>query len=396
MKLIKAGIIYTGKNKKVENGEILIDDKGKIVEVTKNINLKNINENNLNIVDYSDKVIIPGLIDPHSHIGIWGDGEGPTAYDGNEIPNPINGNIRSLDAINPQQRSFGSAREGGITTAQIIPGSGSPIGGLAVTLKTSGNIVDEMIIKNPSGLKGALGENPKRAHGKEQNQSPASRMGNAALIRNYFQKSREYGKKKTKAKKKNENFDLNLNYESGLKVLNNEIPFRIHAHRHDDIVTAVRISNEFNINFSIEHCTDGHLIADYLSEKNIWASVGPGLGVASKVETAEMTDKNPAILQQKGVKVSLMTDHPFLNCRYFMAYGAVVHKYGLSKKETLKLMTSNPAQMLGIDHKVGSLEKNKDADYLVLNSEPFSYKTKIEKTFIEDKEVYNRKNVEWL
>ncbi|MGM0438023.1 MAG: amidohydrolase [Bacillota bacterium] len=395
MKLIKAGIIYTGKNK-IDNGEILINEQGKIVDVDKNINLKTKKSDNINIIDYTDKVIIPGLIDPHSHIGIWGDGEGPTAYDGNEITNAINGNIRALDAINPQQRSFNSAREGGITTAQIIPGSGSPIGGLAVTVKTSGNIVDEMIIKNPTGLKGALGENPKRAHGKEQNQAPASRMGNAALIRNYFQECKEYKNKKSKAVSKNNNFDLNLNYESGLKVLNNEIPFRIHAHRHDDIVTAIRISNEFNIDYSIEHCTDGHLIVDYLSEKNIWASVGPGLGISSKVETSEITDENPAILHKKGVNVSLMTDHPFLNCRYYMAYGATVHKFGLKKQETLKLMTLNPAKMLGIENRVGSLEKNKDADYLVLNSEPFSYKTKIEKTFIEDKEVYDRNNIDWL
>lgn len=394
MKLIKAGIIYNGKNKKIENGEILIDNLGKIIEVAKNI--KQTKNDDINIVDYSDKVIIPGLIDPHSHIGIWGDGEGPTAYDGNEITNPINGNIRAIDAINPQQRSFNSARQGGITTAQIIPGSGSPISGLAVTVKTFGNIVDKMVIKNPSGLKGALGENPKRAHGKEQNQSPASRMGNAALIRNYFQECKEYKNKKEKAFNNDENFNLELKYETGLKVLNNEIPFRIHAHRHDDIVTAIRISDEFGIDFSIEHCTDGHLIADYLSQKNIWASVGPGLGVASKVETAKMTDENPVILHQKGVNVSLMTDHPFLNCRYYMAYGSVVHKFGLTKKATLKLMTLNPAKMLGIEDRVGSLEKSKDADYLVLNSEPFSYKTKIEKTFIEDKEVYNRNNIGWL
>ena len=396
MKLIKAGILYTGKNKKIENGEILINNKGKIVDIAKKINLKSLNKSKIKIVDYSDKVIIPGLIDPHSHIGIWGDGEGPTAYDGNEIHNQINGKIRALDAINPHQRSFESACEGGITTAQIIPGSGSPIGGLAATIKTSGSIIDNMIIKNPSGLKGALGENPKKAHGESQNQTPSSRMGNAAIIRNYFQECRKYKQKKSAALTKNKDFTLNLNYESGLKVLKKEIPFRIHAHRHDDIVTAIRISEEFDINFSIEHCTDGHLITDYLSKKDIWASVGPGLGVSNKVETAQMTDENPVILHNKGVNVALMTDHPFLNCRYFMAYGAIVHKFGLTKKETLKLMTSNPAKMLGIDHKVGSLEKNKDADYLVLNSEPFSYKTKIEKTFIEDKEVYNRNSKNWL
>ncbi|MGM0411513.1 MAG: amidohydrolase, partial [Bacillota bacterium] len=168
MKLIKAGIIYNGKNKKIENGEMLIDNSGKIIDIAKSIDTKNYNKNEFEIIDYLDKVIIPGLVDPHSHIGIWGDGEGKTAYDGNEITTAINGNIRALDAINPKQRSFNSAKEGGITTAQIIPGSGSPIGGLAVTLKTSGNIVDQMLIKNPSGLKGALGENPKRAHGKEQ------------------------------------------------------------------------------------------------------------------------------------------------------------------------------------------------------------------------------------
>lgn len=215
-------------------------------------------------------------------------------------------------------------------------------------------------------------------------------MGVASLIREYFNDAKEYGKKKKEAEDEGKSFNINLNLESGLMVLNKEIPFRVHAHRHDDIVTVVRLCEEFNIDYSIEHCTDGHLVAEYLGKKNVVAMVGPGLSAATKVENANISDENPAILAKNGVKVCLMTDHPFLNCRYFLQYGAISHKYGLPFDETLKAMTINPAEALGIEDRVGSLEVGKDADFVVLNGEPFSYKGSIEKTYIEGRLVWER------
>ncbi len=173
-------------------------------------------------------------------------------------------------------------------------------------------------------------------------------------------------------------------------VLAKQIPFRVHAHRHDDIVTAIRICEEFDIDYTIEHCTDGHLIAEYLGRKQITAMVGPGLSASGKVETAAMTDENPAILARHGVKVCLMTDHPFLNCRYFLQYAAIAHKHGLSFADTLQAITINPAQALGIEDRVGSLEAGKDADFVVLGGEPFSYKGAVLETYIEGRLVWQR------
>ena len=390
MKLIKAGKIYTVTGETIDNGEILIDN-GKIKEIGTNVAKS---ESNIDqVIDYTDKVILPGLIDAHSHVGVWGDGEGPTAYDGNEMGEPVNAKVRAIDATNPLQRSFAGAREGGITTLQIIPGSGNAIGGLAFACKTAGKIVDRMSIKNPTGLKAALGENPKRAYGKGMNKTPSTRMGTASLIREFFQKTKEYKAKKEKAESKGEDFEKDLNMEAGLLVLNREIPICIHAHRQDDIITAVRLSEEFDIDYTIEHCTDGHLIVDFLAEKDVTANVGPGLGVSSKVETADLTDKNPVVLAENGIHTNIITDHPFLNSKYFMAYGATVHKYGLSLKETLKTMTINPAETLGIADRVGSLEKGKDADLIVLDGEPFSYKSRLQYTFINGEKVYEREEI---
>jgi imidazolonepropionase-like amidohydrolase len=386
MLVVQGAKIYPGMGAVLENGMIIIDDQGKIHAIGHNLSVAEGDK----VLDLAGKVIIPGLIDAHTHVGMWGDGEGRSAYDGNESVRPITGEVRALDAVNPRQISFQSAREGGITTIQILPGSGNPIGGLSFACKTQGKVIDDMVVKHPTGLKGAMGENPKRAHGQGQQQSPASRMAIAAMIREYFKDARVYGEKKRKAEEEGQPFDKDLNLESGLMVLRNEIPFRVHAHRHDDIVTAIRICEEFAIDYTIEHCTDGHLIADYLGKKNVTAMVGPGLSPATKIETKDLTDENPAILAKHGVKVCLMTDHPFLNCRYFLQYAAIAHKHGLAFDATLRAITMNPAAALGIEDRVGSLEVGKDGDFVVLNGEPFSYRGSIAQTYIEGRLVWER------
>jgi imidazolonepropionase-like amidohydrolase len=383
MLLITGAKIYTVTGPTYEQGMMLVDDCGKIVAVGENIEAPA----NATVLDLKGKVVLPGFVDAHSHVGVWGDGEGPAGYDGNEI-NAINGKVNALDATNPRQRSFASAREGGITSIQIVPGSGNPIGGLGFACKTAGTIIDEMVIKNPTGLKGAMGENPKR--GGMAQRAPGTRMGIAGMIREYFQNARAYGQRKEKAAEESKPFDIDLNLEPGYMVLKGEIPFRIHAHRHDDIITAIRICEEFGISYSIEHCTDGHLIADYLGKKQVVAHVGPGLSSRGKVETANYTDANPAILHKAGVKVCLMTDHPFLDSRYFHAYGAIASRYGLTVEETLRMMTINPAESLGIADRVGSLEAGKDADFIVMSGEPLSYRSVILATYIDGKQVWER------
>ncbi len=384
MLLVKGAKIYPVTGPAIESGMMLINDAGKIEAIGQNVDAPK----GVEVLDLTGKVVLPGLVDAHSHVGIWGDGEGSPGYDGNERPNAVNGKVNALDATNPMQRSFGSAREGGITTIQIVPGSGNPISGLGFACKTAGTIVDDMVVKAPTGLKGAFGENPKRASGGKR--APSTRMGTAALVREYFQNAKAYGEKKAKAQADGKPFDIDLNLEPGLMVLNGEIPFRAHAHRHDDIVTVIRLCEEFSINFSIEHCTDGHLIADYLGKKQVVAHLGPGLSSRGKVETANYTDRNPAVLASHGVKVCLVTDHPFLDSRYFLAYGAVAHKHGLSQEETLKAMTINPAESMGVADRVGSLEAGKDADFIVLAGDPFSYKSVVLETYIEGKRVWER------
>lgn len=386
MLVVKGAKIYPVTGEVLEDGMMRIDAQGKISQIGRSIPL----EVGDQVLDFTGKVIIPGLVDAHTHVGMWGDGEGRAGYDGNESVRSITGEVRALDAVNPRQISFTGAREGGITTVQILPGSGNPIGGLGLACKTWGSVIDEMLVKNPSGLKGATGENPKRAHGQAQKQAPATRMAVASMIRTYFEDAKVYGEKKEQAQAEGRPFETDLNLESGLMVLAKQIPFRVHAHRHDDIVTAIRICEEFDIDYTIEHCTDGHLIAEYLGRKHITAMVGPGLSASGKVETAAMTDENPAILARHGVKVCLMTDHPFLNCRYFLQYAAIAHKHGLSFADTLQAITINPAQALGIEDRVGSLEAGKDADFVVLGGEPFSYKGAVLETYIEGRLVWQR------
>lgn len=385
MLTVKGAKIYPVIGDILESGIMLIDE-GKIIAIGQNIPIPD----NSEVLDLKGKIVIPGLIDAHTHIGIWGDGEGEEAHDGNEWIDPVTAGINALNAVNPRHSSFEGAREGGITTVQILPGSVNPVAGLGFACKTAGTIIDDMVIKNPAGLKCALGENPKMNHGQTQKKYPASRMGISAIIREYLYKAKEYGKKKQIAEKKGETPDIDLSLESGLMVLNREIPLRIHAHRHDDIVTAIRLCEEFDIDYSIEHCTDGHLIAEYLGKKAVCAMVGHGLASSSKIETAESSDNNPAVLYKHGVKVCLVSDHPFLNCRYFLPSASIVHKSGLPVIDTLRTITINPAQALGIQDRVGSLEAGKDADFVVLGGELFTLKGRVEATYIEGSCVWRR------
>ncbi len=366
-----------------DDGVMLVRD-GVIEEVGRDVRVPE----SADIVDLRGRVVLPGFVDAHSHAGIWGDGEGSPSADGNERSDPITAEVNAVDAANPHQTAYASCREGGITTVQIPPGSGNAIGGLSFACKTHGAVIDEMVIRSPTGLKGALGENPKRAHGQGRNQAPYTRMGTAALIRDYFARAREYmGRREGDG---DDVPDTDLGLENACRVLRGEIPFRVHAHRADDIVTAVRLCEHLDIPYSIEHCTEGYLVADYLAERNVWAHVGPGLTSRVKVELAQANDENPARLDQAGVRVCLVTDHPFLDARYFMAYAGVACRNGMPFTAALRSMTLTPAESIGIDDRVGSLTPGKDADFAILGGEPFSYRAPVQETYIEGERVYTR------
>ncbi|HPZ23198.1 MAG TPA: amidohydrolase family protein, partial [Bacillota bacterium] len=249
---------------------------------------------------------------------------------------------------------------------------------------------DDMVVRDPIGLKIAFGENPKRVYS-SQKKTPSTRMAVASILRENLVAARNYMEKMERAKEDEEKApDRDLKLEVLVRVLKKEIPLRAHAHRADDITTAIRIAEEFDVDICIEHCTEGHLIADFLGEKKVAAMVGPTLGTRPKIELVNTSFSTPGILFRAGVKVALVSDHPVFPVEQLPIQAALVHKAGLPEEETLKAITINPAEIMGIHHRVGSIEPGKDADIIILNGHPFDWRTKVEKTLIDGEIVYER------
>jgi imidazolonepropionase-like amidohydrolase len=324
---------------------------------------------------------MPGIIDAHCHIGMWEDGLGFEGNDGNEITDPATPQLRAIDAINPMDRSFVEAYENGITCVCTGPGSANVIGGQFVTMKTKGTRIDNMIVQKVAAMKVAFGENPKRCYN-SKNQTPSTRMATASILREYLFKTKNY----IESKEKNNTFDMKL--ESLIPVVKGELNVKAHAHRADDIFTAIRIAKEFGLKMTIEHCTEGHLIAEELSKEGIPAIVGPTLGSRGKVELREKTFETPAALHKAGVKIALMTDHPVIPVHYLPLCAALAVKSGLDEETALKAITINPAEILGISDRVGSLEANKDADVVIFDKHTFDMQTKASCVLIDGEVVY--------
>ncbi len=384
MVLIENATIIVGTGEVLKEAKLLIEGK-KI----KRVGHFSVDQENLNVIDAKGKFISPGLIDVHTHLGVHEEGTGVEGRDFNETSSPITPEVRALDGINPEERGFEDARSAGVTTVQILPGSANVIGGEMVTLKTAGTIVDEMVIRQPSGMKAAFGENPKRLHG-SKGIAPVTRMGIAALFRQEMRKAQEYLEKKENGKDVTD--DLGL--ENLCKVLRKEIPLRAHAHRADDIVTLLRLSKEFNIEISIEHCTEGHRIADYIASFGFPASVGPTMTSRSKVELADKGWHTPKVLAEAGVPISITTDHPVVGIDNLLSSAATAVKHGLDEKEAWKAITSNAAKQLGIDDRLGTLEEGKDADVVLWSGDPFDLRSHVEMTFIDGRTVYQKGTVD--
>lgn len=376
--LLRGGTVVTVTNGTFV-GDVLIED-GKISKVGKSIKVKADK-----VLDLSGKYVLPGFIDAHSHIGLYEEAVG-AMQDGNEIGEPITPEVRAIDAFNPYDIAIKRALDGGFTTVMIVPGSANVIGGQGAIIKFKSHIVDYCIVKSPAGLKMATGENPKRVYG-ELKKLPSTRLGIAALMRSYFMKVQDYIEKKKKAIEKDGVFlDRDPKLEVGELVLKGVIPARIHAHRAQDIVTAVRIAKEFNFKLVIEHGTEAYKVADYLAENNIPVVVGP-FGFRTKIELKDQTYENVKVLNEKGVLTAIMVDHPVVHLEYANMHAALAMKYGASKEDILKMLTINPAKILGIDDKVGSIEVGKDADIVIWDNDPFLPQAKVEKVFIEGKEI---------
>jgi imidazolonepropionase-like amidohydrolase len=379
--LIKNGNVFLAEKNKFEVTDILVKD-GIIKKVSKNINAQEENEDN--IINVSGNYVLPGFIDAHSHIGLWEEGLNWEGDDGCEYSSPITPGVRGIDSINPFDIAFKEALKGGVTTVCSGPGSANVIGGQFSTISLYGNVIDEMVITEIAALKCAFGENPKVQFGKNGN-LPVSRMGIAYVLRKALYDAKNYMNKKEK--------EFDLDKEVLVKVLKREIPLKIHVHRADDICTAIRIGKEFNIKVTLDHCTEGHLIADYIKKSEYPAIVGPSLGSKSKIEIKEKRLETARILNEKGIKIAITTDHNVIPQGELRICAARSHfEGGLNEIEALKAITIYPAEILEIDGKKGVIKEGKDADIVIWDSHPFDLKAKAQIVYVNGKEVYNIKN----
>lgn len=360
-----------------ENGSFVGDiriDGGKIAEIAQNIDTTG-----CDVFDAEGMYAMPGIIDAHSHIGMWEDGMGREGSDGNEATNPVTPEMRSIDGINPFDRCFKEAVACGVTTAVTGPGSANVVGGTFVAMKLYGRSMDEMILKFPVAMKAAFGENPKRVYGDKA--TPATRMAIAAILRKALAGALDYAKKIENAKDDPSKMpERDLGKEALLPVIRRELPLKIHCHRADDILTAIRIAKEFNVRFTLDHCTEGYLIPDLLKETieetGAGIIIGPLLTDRGKIELRNVSFSAPKALYDAGIDFAMMTDHPVIPEQYLPVCAALAVREGLPEDAALRSITINAARITGIDDRVGSLEIGKDADIAVFSGHPLDFRSR--------------------
>ena len=387
MKLIKNVHIYTMENEEFENGYVVISDD-KIQDVGDMKDFVSDESDFSSVYDGKGKILVPGFVDAHCHVGLFEEGVGDIGMDGNEDTSPVTPQLRAIDAVNPFDSAFKDAIAGGVTTVVTGPGSANVIGGQFAAMKTVGRCVDEVIIKAPVSVKVALGENPTSVYSARK-EAPVTRMATAAILRETLMIAEEYNEK-VKAYKENpdenDKPEFDFKSEALLPVLNREIPFKVHAHRADDICTAIRIAEEFNVRITLEHCTEGHLISDIIKKKNIPVMLGPTLTSKSKLELKNLSFDIYKCMEDEGIDFAIITDHPEITIDNLYLCAALAVKNGLSKEAALKGITINAAKNNDIEKRVGSIKKGKDADLVIIEGELFSLDSKIKKVFTEGKE----------
>ncbi|MBQ3533282.1 MAG: amidohydrolase [Oscillospiraceae bacterium] len=364
MLLIKNGYVKPMVGDDLENGCVLIDDSGKIAAVGADIAAPEGAE----VIDAAGRLVTPGCVDAHCHIGLFGSAMGWEGSDGNEWSDPVTPHMRAIDSIYPLDETFAQAIRGGVTTACTGPGSANVVGGTFAAIKLVGKRVDDMIVKFPLAMKCAFGENPKRVYGQNGRKLPTTRMATAAVLRETLFKARNYMEAKDAGK--DPAFDMKM--EAMLPVMRKEIPLKAHAHRCDDILTAIRIAREFDVLLTLDHCTDGEVIADELAKEGYAAFVGPTFGEKSKIELASKSFTTPGVLHAAGVPISIITDSPVIPQENLPMCAGLAVNAGLPMAEGWRAITINPAVQTGIGDRVGSLETGKDGDVVIWTADPLT------------------------
>ena len=380
MLCIKNGTLHTASNADARmrtfSADILID-AGKIQEIGINLSTPD----GCDVMDATGLHIFPGFVEAHCHTGLDGTAIGYEGHDYNELNDPVTPQLRAVDGINPLDPAFKEAALAGVTCIATGPGSSNAIGGSFAVIKTVGRRADDMIVKAPAAMKCAFGENPKRCY---KDHGISSRMTNAALIRQVLNKALQYQAKKEAAgddASKMPAYDDKC--EALLPVLNHEIPLKAHAHQANDFFTALRIAKEFGLDITLEHVTEGHLVADILAQEKVPLAVGPSFGHASKFELQNKSWTPPDVLTKAGCRVSIITDAPVTPLHYLPLCAGLAHKAGLSENDALLAITLNPARHLGVDDRVGTLEEGKDADLVITDGSPLSMETKVHAVYID-------------
>ncbi len=391
MYLIKNANLLSMADINNEICDILLEN-GKIAKIGK---IKASDHPKAIVIDANKNFVTPGLVDPHCHIGIYEEAIGFEGADGNEYSTPITPELRAIDAIKPQDVAFIESLEAGVTTVCTGPGSANLIGGTFCILKTYGKTIDDMMVVEESSMKMALGENPKRVY-KAKGVSPTTRMASASMIREYLIRAKDYRermdeyKKGIEANKDVKRPDYNAKLESLARVFDG-LPVKIHAHQQDDIVTAMRIIQEFNLDATIEHASESHLITDYIKKYNQKLIIGPTMGAKTKYETRNKTFETARILKEAGIDFAIMTDHPVIHQSSTLTQVGLFIKEGLDFMDGLKSVTIDAARLNHIDQRVGSIEVGKDADIVIWDGDPFHYRTKTSYVFINGEIVHEKR-----
>jgi len=372
MILIQNGLLYTMESEKAIHSDLLIAD-GKIAKIAKNIS----RTDRMQTIDASGMRVYPGFIDAHSHIGISEEKKTGQGDECNENTNPITPCMRAIDAVNPMDSAFHNALASGITGVMVGPGSSNPIGGQFAFIKTHGRCIDDMIVLAPSAIKLAFGENPMSCYGMNGN-IPSTRMGIASLIREELYQAKQYFESGSSGQH-------SFAFECYRSLFEGKIPLKAHVHRTDDIFTAIRIAREFDLSVTLDHCTEGHLIADEIAQSGFPAIVGPSLASRSKDEVSLSDFKTPGILQKAGVLVALTTDHPVSRIQYLPLCAGLAAKEGMGEWGALRAITIDAARICRVDHRTGSLKEGKDADIVLYNGNPLEIASSVFMTIIGGK-----------